>query len=171
MSMAQLCKGSGPFHLEHLLRWGHASQTWTADNRDADVGDASYTFIRSLNLAGESRRLTEMFTHFIQTSVLGLGLDPETVTFGSDGLLTLVTARCAADPGLSPQQVAAELRMHDFPIAIANRLPDGRCEVAGLHYPFQPQSVQAERIVMVFSKEKDESEAALPPPQHIDKAG
>jgi hypothetical protein len=171
MCMAQLCTGGAPFHLEHLLRWGHASQTWVAKAGERTVGDASFAFIKSLNLTGEARRLTEMFTHFLEASLPALGLAKECVTFGSDGLLTMVTARCTEERGANPQAITAELRVHDFPIAVSNRLGERRCEVAGLYYPFQPQTVATERIVMAFSKDSVAASELALLPLHVDKAG
>jgi hypothetical protein len=162
MSMAQMCKTSQPFHLEHLLRWGHAASKWSAREKSS-VADASQSFVRSLNLGGEGRRLTEMFSHFLQARLPDLGLRKDAVTFGSDGLLITVIAHCTPEPGMQIRDVAEELRIHDFPISVINRLDGGGVEIAALYYPFQLPAIHDERIVMVFNKIVDETaEAALP---------
>lgn len=182
MSMANLVKAEGAFHLEHLLRWGHAAQCWTAtagesqDERAKSLADASMAFIRSLSLAGEARRLTEMASHFLQSRLRGLGLTPESATFGADGLTTTVITRCAADRSLRLSTVAEDLRVHDFPVAIVNRLEDGQIEIAALHHSGHPAG--SERIVMIFRKDlvadtrasaPDTSDGVIPP--KLEKAG
>jgi len=158
MSMAQLCKTGAPFHMAQLLRWGHAAHE-AADQ--ASIADASLAFVRSLNLTGEGRRLIEMFSHFLQVSLIKLKLEKKAVTFGSDGLLTMVVARCLVLPGMHVQAVAAELKMHDFPIGVINRLAGDAIEIAALYYPCQPPPSQAERIVMVFNKSVVDAVQAL----------
>jgi hypothetical protein len=159
-----------PFHLEHLLRWGHASSTWRAEEESRGIGvaDAALRFVRNLNLVGEGRRLTEMFSHFIQARLPLLDLTPEAVTFGADGLLITVIARCRVAEGVDPAQTigsaAQELRIHDFPIAVTNGLGDGRYEIAALHYPFQAPIVGDERILMCFNKSPDLAAAFAAPP-------
>ena len=49
-----------------------------------------------------------MFSHFLQSRIHELGLSEETVTFGADGLLTMVVARCKADPHMSIRAVTHE---------------------------------------------------------------
>ena len=158
MSMAQMCKTNQPFHLEHLLRWGHAASTWKVSDKKG-VADASVSFVRSLNLGGEGRRLTEMFSHFLQARLPALGLRKDAVTFGSDGLLVTVIAHCEPEEGMQIRDLAEELRIHDFPISVINRLPSGRIEIAALYYPFQLASIHEERIVMVFNKNLEEASA------------
>lgn len=153
MSMAQMCKGGQPFRLEHLLRWGHAASTWNHEDKTS-VADHGISFIHGLSLAGEGRRLTEMFSHFIQARLKGLQLSKQRVIFGSDGLLLTVIARCRPEPGMDLRAVVEELKVHDFPIAIVNRLDFGQTvEIAGLYYPFTLPEIAAERIIMLFSKE------------------
>lgn len=148
MSMAQLCKTDGPFHLEQLLRWGYAAQTWDAANHSDSVADASLAFIRSLNLAGDGRRLTEVATHFLQTRLRQLGLVPTGVTFGADGLTTIVIARCTKADKIDIAAIAKELRLHDFPVAIINQLPNDNIEIGALCHP----GSGGERTVMMFQK-------------------
>ncbi len=173
MSMAQMCKTDQPFHLEHLLRWGHAASTWSATDRKTSVADASLTFVRSLSLVGEARRLTEMFSHFLQASLPALRLKKESVTFGSDGLLFTTIARCRPEPGVALRDIAEELRIHSFPISVVNRLADGAIEIGALYYPFQPAAINDERIMMVFNKLLDEAvdEAPAPLAAAVPKAG
>lgn len=169
MSMAQMCKTDQPFHLEHLLRWGHAASTWKVSD-DKSVADASISFVRELNLGGEGRRLTEMFTHFIEARLDDLGLVKDAVTFGSDGLLITVIAHCQPAPNTSVRDLAEELRIHEFPISVINQLEHGRIEVAALYYPFQLASIHEERIVMVFNKALEMQAATEPDPLVTTKA-
>jgi hypothetical protein len=172
MSMAQMCKLNQPFHLEHLLRWGHASATWDLSGKTS-IADAGLRFARSLNLTGEGRRLTEMFSHFIQVRLPALKLKKQAVTFGADGLLITVIVRCTPEPGMHVRDAAEELRIHDFPISVVNRLGDGSFEIGALHYPFQTGADAAERIVMVFNKSQDAvaEESSADPLPPVDKAG
>lgn len=156
MSMAQMCKTNKPFHLEHLLRWGHAASIWNASDKRS-VADASVNFVRTLNLGGEGRRLTEMFSHFLQARLPALGLRKDAVTFGSDGLLITVIAHCQPVAATLIRDLAEELRIHDFPISVINQLSGGQVEIAALYYPFQLASIQEERIVMVFNKTIEEA--------------
>jgi hypothetical protein len=169
MSMAQMCKGGQPFRLEHLLRWGHAASTWNHEDKTS-VADHGISFIHGLSLAGEGRRLTEMFSHFIQARLKGLQLSKQRVIFGSDGLLLTVIAHCRPEPGMDLRTVVEELKVHDFPIAVVNRLDgDQTVEIAGLYYPFTLPEIAAERILMVFNKELDPATTVAAPT--LEKAG
>jgi hypothetical protein len=169
MSMAQMCKGGQPFRLEHLLRWGHAASTWNLEDK-ASVADHGISFIHGLSLAGEGRRLTEMFSHFIQARLKGLLLSKQRVVFGSDGLLLTVIAHCRPEPGMDLKAVVEELKVHDFPIAVVNRLDGGATvEIAGLYYPFTLPEIAAERIIMLFGKELDQPAAVAA--ATLEKAG
>lgn len=168
MSMAQMCKAGQPFHLNQLLRWGHAVSTWNKNPR-TEVDDASYAFVKNLSLAGEGRRLAEMFTHFLVSSLPGFGVTKESVTFGADGLLVTVIATCQVGPEFPVRDLVEELRINAFPISVVNRLADGRYEVGALFYPFHMQSFRHEKIVMVFNKVLDTAAASVEAP--IEKAG
>lgn len=173
MSMAQMCKANQPFYLDQLLRWGHAASTWHAEpgqQKDA-LADASLAFVRGLNLTGEGRRLTEIFTHFIQARLSTMGLDKKSVTFGADGLLITVIARCAVQPDVEIRDLVQELRIHDFPISVVNTLGTGEIEIGALFYPFHMQSFRDERIVMAFHKALNEAASVDQKDDKLERAG
>lgn len=168
VSMSNLCKPGAPVRLDNLLRWGHASQLWHKGDQ-LDVAEHGLQFVKSLNLVGESRRLAEMFSHFLQSRIHELGLTEESVIFGADGLLTMVVARCKADPRMSVRAVTQELKVHEFTVAVLNRSGPDHVELAALYYPFQNPSVLEERIVMVLNKKLEEVVPTLILP--VPKAG
>ena len=156
MTMAQMLSLERPFHIEHLLRWGHAASTWKESDA-VTLGDHSLDFIRGLALTGEARRLVEMFNHFIQTRLDHLNLKKHQVVFGSDGLLMSISVHCDLPPRLDLRKIVDELRVHAFPIAAVNtQTATNTLEIAGLFYPHIMPEISAERIIMVFRKEHQE---------------
>lgn len=166
LSMAHMCRADQPFKLAQLLRWGHAQATWqlSAGRGPEAVADAGLQFTRRLNLTGEGRRLTEMFSHFTAARLPSLNLTSQSVTFGSDGLLIVVSARCRAEDGMSVRAVCEELRIHDFPIAVVNQLGPSDFEIAGLFHQLTPDAGVAERVMMVFDKVDTATPVDLSPP-------
>ena len=173
LSMAQMCRGDQPFKLAQLLRWGHAQTTWqlSAGRGNEAIADAGLQFTRRLNLTGEGRRLAEMFSHFAAARLPSLNLTSQSVTFGSDGLLIVVAARCRAEPDMSVRAVCEELRIHDFPIAVVNQLGHNDFEIAGLFHQLTPDSQSAERVLMVFDKVDTAPSAGIILPTDTKKAG
>ena len=149
-SLGRLAIGGQGFKTNHLLRWGYAAQSCSANN--SELNRVSLAFSRSLNLRGEARSLTEMFTHFVLTRLGSLGLRNELVTFGFDGILTLVSARCAILADMDVQAVAAELRIHQIQITMTNRLAGNYLEIAGLCHQQTSRAENAERMLLVFNK-------------------
>ena len=149
-SLMRLVVHGRAFRIESLLRWGYAMQTCEASGQALDR--VSLAFNRSLNLNGEARRLSEMFTHFIQARVSQLGLRSELVTFGFDGILTLVAARCEVQGPLDIHAVAAELRVNDMHITMTNRLSGNYLEIAGLFHPQISSAGKNERMLLVLNR-------------------
>ncbi len=160
LSMAHMCRAGRPFGLAQLLRWGHAQTTWQLSGGQGThaISDAGLQFTRQLNLTGEGRRLVEMFSHFASARLQSLGLTSDAVTFGSDGLLIVATARCHAASDLSVRSVCEELRVHDFPIAVVNRINQHEYEIGGLFHQLALDAGTTERVLMVF----DKVDAAVP---------
>ncbi len=157
LSMAQTCNTKRPFHLQELLRWGYAAESLPIVGPEecplpGALAEACLAFIKRLSLSGEARRMSEMFSHFIEARLGQLGLQRAGITFGCDGLLTTVIARCeVTSDDLVLPDVASDLHAHGFPIAIINRTAPKTLEIGALYYPQQLFGRGDERILLVFN--------------------
>lgn len=168
MSLAQMVTQRA-FYLEQLLRWGYSSSIWHESDANS-LAEHGIKFMRQLALVGESRRLAEMFNHFLHTHLHRLNLVKRRVIFGSDGLLVCVVAQCEPLANFDLRNAVAELEVHEFPMAVINQLAQGRgLEIAGLYSPIMASEIASERVMMVFRK----ADVALSTPNLaiIEKAG
>ena len=151
MSMTQLIDAVPRFPLDQLLRWGHLAQRWTPSTAQP-VAAASLAFVRSLSLGADARRLSENFCDFLATKLAGLNLRHELVTFGSDGLLTLVTARCLPTGPVNTAQLTAALHACRLPITIVSRRDSREVELGALYYPSHYNMLNEERLLLVVGE-------------------
>ena len=156
-SMTQLMLWPPKFDAGSLLGWGHASQTWKAQSK-GELSEASIAFTRGLCLSGEGRRLVEVFTHHLQTRLPNKQLEVNEVTFGSDGMLVMVSADCQVTPGhdLDLAMIVDDLRQHQLPINIVNHKIADRVEITGLYYPFSVPSKSTGGIILVFHQQREQ---------------
>lgn len=155
-SMAHICKNIRPFRLPHLLRWGHAAESWSAAPGGADahrhnqeIAALGFGFSRRLSLSGGGLRLVEMVSHFAQTSLKDFGLVPRSMTFGSDGLLVLGSMLCPLPSESRLQDLAEDMREQNFPTTIFSRLPGGLIEI-GCVYNHIPATTGATLPVFII---------------------
>ena len=121
------------FCLSHLMRWGHAAQTWTLGS-NLETSDLALKFCRTLKLNGEPRRVTEMASHFLEVFPRQFNLQVEKVTYASDGITTGVIAelRYNTQGAWAYPQLVEEINQFSFPIAVMNHLGHHRIELAAL---------------------------------------
>lgn len=165
-SMAQLVLWPPKFEAGALLGWGHASQTWKAQSKSG-LSEASVAFTRGLCLSGEGRRLVEVFSHHLQTRLPSLQVEVNEVTFGSDGMLVMVSADCQVKPGhdLELATIVDDLRQHQLPINIIHHKAADRFEIIGLYYPFSAPSQNGGSVILVFNRQREQGQtvpAAIP---------
>jgi hypothetical protein len=153
--MAQLCHPTAPLYLQNLLRWGHAYLDWTPAC-GVDISRSGLDFTRKFNLAGEWRRLMEMFCHFVTTRCQALELPVESVRFASDGVLLAAVAKSGVLPKFHPRNLIDELRVHSFPIVAVNRQQSGEFEFAAFYTPFHPLSNGSDTVVLSFAKNPED---------------
>ena len=163
-SMAQLVLWPPRFDAGALLGWGHATQTWKAQSKSG-LSQASIAFSRGLCLSGEGRRLVEVFTHHLQTRLPSRQVEVNEVTFGSDGMLVMVSADCQVNPGhdLELGTIVDDLRQHQLPINIVNHKASNRFEIIGLYYPFSAPSQSAGGVILVFNRHLEQSQIVPTP--------
>lgn len=167
ISVAQLLRPDRAFHLEQLLRWGHAASVWTEQSR-LGIADHSLAFARALSLTGEARRLLEISSHFVQTRLPALGLQSQKITFASDGLLVAVISRCRSKPGIDFATLSNEVFIHELPISVINCLAPNEFEIAALYTPYNPKELSHERVFLIFEKGLTARQVV---PLPLDKAG
>ena len=163
-SMAQLVLWPPKFNAGALLGWGHATQIWKAQSKSG-LSEASIAFTRGLSLSGEGRRLVEVFTHHLQTRLPNLQAEVNEVTFGSDGMLVMVSADCQVKPGhgLELDKIVDDLRQHQLPINIVNHKAADRFEIIGLYYPFSAPSKSGGGVILVFNRQQEQSQIVPAP--------
>lgn len=153
MSMAQLCQPGTPFSISNLLRWGATEHFWNAaENRS--LSDTGLNFVRTLNLPGECRRITEMFTHFIHINLENLGITVDSVRFSSDGIMTALIAKCRLQQQVQISYLTSELRVHDFYAGVINKTGDDELEIGALFYQNPLQEDGQEKIVLTLDKDR-----------------
>lgn len=153
MSMAQLCQPTSEFSISNLLRWGATEHLWkSSENRS--LPDTGLNFVRTLNLAGECRRITEMFTHFIHINLDNLGITVDSVRFSSDGIMTALIAKCKLQRQVQISYLARELRVHDFYAGIVNKTGADELEIGALFYQNPLQEDGQEKIVLTLDKDR-----------------
>lgn len=163
-SMAQLVLWPPMFDAGALLGWGHSTQTWQAQSKSR-LSEASIAFTRGLCLSGEGRRLVEVFSHHLQTRLPSLQVEVNEVTFGSDGMLVMVSADCQVKPGhdLELATIVDDLRQHQLPINIINHKAADRIEIIGLYYPFFAPPQKGEGVILVFNRQPQQSQIVPAP--------
>ncbi|MCX6107489.1 MAG: hypothetical protein NTY08_16820 [Proteobacteria bacterium] len=163
-SMAQLVLWPPMFDAGALLGWGHATHTWQAQSKSR-LSEASIAFTRGLCLSGEGRRLVEVFSHHLQTRLPSLQVEVNEVTFGSDGMLVMVSADCQVKPGhdLELATIVDDLRQHQLPINIINHKAADRIEIIGLYYPFSAPPQKGEGVILVFNRQPQQSQIVPAP--------
>lgn len=152
MAMAQLCQPQTSFSIGNLLRWGATEQYWRTSSPES-LSDAGLNFVRKLNLAGECRRITEMFTHYTHVNLHNLGIEVESVRFSSDGILTALIARCKLKDNVAISYLASELRIHDFYAGVVNKISDKDIEIGALFHQNPLQEDGQEKIVVTLDKD------------------
>ncbi len=168
MAMAQLCQPKTAFSIGNLLRWGATEHYWSTTSEES-LSDTGLNFVRKLNLAGECRRITEMFTHFTYINLQSLGMDVESVRFSSDGILTALIARCKLKDSVAITYLASELRIHDFYAGLVNKISDKEIEIGALFHQNPLQEEGQEKIVVTL--DKDQSALDVNKVIDFDKAG
>ncbi len=152
MTMAQLCQPETSFSIGNLLRWGATEQYWNQTSTES-LSDTGINFVRKLNLAGECRRITEMFTHYTHVNLHSLGIDVDSVRFSSDGILTALIARCKLKDNVAISYLASELRIHDFYAGVVNKISDKDIEIGALFHQNPLQEDGQEKIVVTLDKD------------------
>lgn len=139
-----------PFHLSHLMRWGHSSQVWLPQAGQS-MSDLSLGFSRSLKLNGESRRLIEMANHFMVTFPSKFEIRLNSLTFASDGIITGIIAHLSAPPPSLPQDLIDEITMMEFPVCVINRTSEISYEWGALVFHNQSHPTAEQRMFLNLS--------------------
>ncbi len=168
MAMAQLCQPETAFSIGNLLRWGATEHYWRTSTAES-LSDTGLNFVRKLNLAGECRRITEMFTHFTHVNLHSLGMEVDNVRFSSDGILTALIARCKLKDSVAISYLASELRVHDFYAGVVNKISDNQIEIGALFHQNPLQEDGQEKIVVTL--DKDQSALDIETVIDLEKAG
>jgi hypothetical protein len=152
------------FSLAHLLRWGHALQKWDRESVE-QIADLSQIFCRNLKLNGESRRLTEMSSHFMEVFPNQLKLALENLTFASDGITTGVIGELKLiDIDYQSSSLLEEISQYEFPITVINDLGAGKLEIGALFHAQTPMGKDHSRMFLNLWRNDPQTKRLTMPP-------